>query len=236
MSLFKEYLRSKLIALLDSIPGKKLLMLDPSVRNPMNLLERKLLFEHGVYEEGGIVGFEPISINNNFTQILIFLPPNIKSMETLVNLYEKNKDRGNKTYYAVFWPKRSAVCKEYLEARNLLGAFTLRDFSFDLIPIDHDLYSLEIKCFKELFVDQEYSIYSLVAESIHRLQCVFGRVRNIFGKGMAARNIYEILNIKQNEIKIDDVQGDIEHLIILDRSIDFVTPLLKQMTYEGMID
>jgi hypothetical protein len=38
MGLFKEYLRSKLIALLDSIPGKKLLMLDPSVRNPMNLL------------------------------------------------------------------------------------------------------------------------------------------------------------------------------------------------------
>jgi hypothetical protein len=50
MSLFKEYLKSKLIALLDSIPGKKLLMLDPSVRNPINLLERKLLFEHGVVE------------------------------------------------------------------------------------------------------------------------------------------------------------------------------------------
>jgi hypothetical protein len=43
MSLFKEYLKSKLIALLDSIPGKKL-------RNPINLLERKLLFEHGVVE------------------------------------------------------------------------------------------------------------------------------------------------------------------------------------------
>jgi|JI6StandDraft_1071083.scaffolds.fasta_scaffold09921_6 hypothetical protein len=118
----------------------------------------------------------------------------------------------------------------------MLSAFTLRDFSFDLIPIDHDLYSLEIKCFKELFVDQDYSIYNLVAESIHRLQCVFGRVRNIFGKGSAARSVYEILGIKQNEFKIDDIQGDIEHLIIFDRSIDLVTPLLKQMTYEGMID
>lgn len=153
-----------------------------------------------------------------------------------MNLYDKNKERGSKTYYAVFWPKRSSVCKEFLEAKGMLSSFTLRDFSFDLIPIDHDLYSLEIKCFKELFVDQEYSIYTLVAESIQRLQCVFGRVRNIFGKGSAARNVYEILGIKQTEIKIDDVQGDIEHLIILDRNIDLVTPLLKQMTYEGMID
>lgn len=80
----------------------------------------------------------------------------------------------------------------------MLTHFTLRDFSFDLIPIDHDLYSLEIKCFKDLFVDEDYSIYSLVAESIHRLQCVFGRVRNIFGKGSAAKNIFDILNIKQH--------------------------------------
>lgn len=57
MNLFKEYLKSKLIALLESIPGKKLLMLDPSVRNPINLLERQLLINHGVHEEGGIVGF-----------------------------------------------------------------------------------------------------------------------------------------------------------------------------------
>lgn len=114
MNLFKEYLKSKLIALLDSIPGKKLLMLDASCRNPINLLERKLLYEHGVVEDGGIVGFEPMTIGNNFNQIVIFLPPNVKSMDTLVSLYERNKDRGSKSYYAVFWPKRTAVCKERL--------------------------------------------------------------------------------------------------------------------------
>jgi vacuolar protein sorting-associated protein 33A len=111
-------------------------------------------------------------------------------METLVELYNRNKDRGNKTYYPVFWPKRSAVCKEYLEARGLLSSFNLRDFSFDLIPLDNDLYSLEMKTFKELYIDNEYSIYNVVAESIHRLQCVFGKVRNVFGKGAAARSIY----------------------------------------------
>lgn len=61
-------------------------------------------------------------------------------------------------------------------------------------------------------------------------------MRNIFGKGTAAKNIFEILRIKQNEIKIDDVLGDIEFMAIFDRNIDFLTPLLKQMTYEGLVD
>ena len=114
--LFKEYLKSKLIALLGSIPGKKLLMLDVLARGPVNLIvEKKLFAEHGIPEEGGIVNFEVTWIDNNFNNVLIILPPNIKSMETLVELYQKNKDRGNKKYYAVFWPRRSSVCKEYLE-------------------------------------------------------------------------------------------------------------------------
>ena len=39
-----------------------------------------------------------------------------------------------------------------------------------------------------------------------------------------------------DEIKIDENYGDIESVIIIDRSIDFLTPLLKQIVYEGMID
>lgn len=38
------------------------------------------------------------------------------------------------------------------------------------------------------------------------------------------------------EIKIDENLGDIESVIILDRSIDFLTPLLKQTVYEGIAD
>ena len=30
--------------------------------------------------------------------------------------------------------------------------------------------------------------------------------------------------------------GNIEFLAIFDRNIDFLTPLLKQMTYEGLVD
>ena len=72
----------------------------------------------------------------------------------------------------------------------------IRDFSFDLLPIDVDLYSLEMKTLKETLINHDHSIYSTVAESIHRLQCVFGKVHNVYGKGKAAKAVFEILRLK----------------------------------------
>ena len=74
----------------------------------------------------------------------------------------------------------------------------MKDFSFDLLPLDIDLYSLEMKNIKEQYINNNHSIYISVAESIHRLQCVFGKIHNIFGKGKAARSVYEILRLKEN--------------------------------------
>ena len=73
----------------------------------------------------------------------------------------------------------------------------IKDFSFDLLPLDIDLYSLEMKVIRELYIEDNHTIYSTVAESIHRLQCVFGRIHNIFGKGRAAHSIYQILKLKE---------------------------------------
>jgi len=47
-----------------------------------------------------------------------------------------------------------------------------------------------MKFLKELYINNDHSIYTTVAESIHRLQCVFGKIHNVYGKGKAARAIF----------------------------------------------
>lgn len=54
-----------------------------------------------------------------------------------------------------------------------------------------------MKCFRELYLLADQSIYSVVAESIIRLESVYGRVRNIHGKGAAAKFVFDILKIKE---------------------------------------
>jgi len=50
-SLFREYMRNRLIALLDSISGKKMLIIETQVLNPINqTIERKALNEHGIQD------------------------------------------------------------------------------------------------------------------------------------------------------------------------------------------
>lgn len=59
-----------------------------------------------------------------------------------------------------------------------------------------------MKNLKEQYVNNNHLIYTTVAESIHRLQCVFGKIHNIFGKGKAARNVYEILRLKESILSL----------------------------------
>lgn len=175
-------------------------MLDNDARVPINLvIERKLLSEHGVPEEGGIIPFDPLPIPSNYDQIMIFLKPSGENLKILKELIDMNRDKGNKKYYPCFWPKRTIICKEFFEQNQLSDFVDIRDFSFDLLPLDVDLYSLEMKFIKELYINHDHSIYSTVAESIHRLQCVFGKVHNIYGKGKAAKAIYEILRLKESK-------------------------------------
>lgn len=149
-------------------------------------------------EEDGIKAFDAIPLPNNYDQIMVFLRPNGESLIKLKELIEANKDRGAKKYYPCFWPKRTVICKEFFEQNGLSPFVDIRDFSFDLLPLDVDLYSLEMRFLKELYIGHDHSIYTTVAESIHRLQCVFGRIHNIYGKGKAARAVHDILRLKES--------------------------------------
>lgn len=49
----------------------------------------------------------------------------------------------------------------------------------------------------------------------------------------------EILNAEEdngNKVNADANQSEFETMIILDRNLDFITPLCSQLTYEGLID
>lgn len=52
-------------------------MLEPAARIPINLIsDRKLFEEHGVRAgDGGVTSFEPMLIDQNYDQIVIFISP-----------------------------------------------------------------------------------------------------------------------------------------------------------------
>ena len=78
------------------------------------------------------------------------------------------------------------------------------------------------------------------------IQHRYGLFPRIIGKGDNARRLMELLLRMRSEAAADEnaatsrrgmmPSASIESLIIIDREVDMVTPLLTQLTYEGLID
>jgi vacuolar protein sorting-associated protein 33A len=77
-----------------------------------------------------------------------------------------------------------------------------------------------------------------------QLQSTFGLFPRLTGKGDKAKILADMLLRMRQESIIDSrtvlygvgQSQSIESLIIIDREVDFITPLLTQLTYEGLID
>jgi hypothetical protein len=77
-----------------------------------------------------------------------------------------------------------------------------------------------------------------------QLQSTFGLFPRLTGKGDKAKVLADMLLRMRQESIIDSRTAlygvgqsqSIESLIIIDREVDFITPLLTQLTYEGLID
>ncbi|KAG8976540.1 hypothetical protein FRB90_009111, partial [Tulasnella sp. 427] len=120
------------------------------------------------------------------------------------------------------------------------------NYKLEFIPLEEDLLSLELKStYKEIFLDgDETSIY-YAAQALLTIQQAYGLFPRILGKGDGAKKLADLLlhlrahpaDPAQAQHPNLQTQSEIfDSLIIIDRSVDMVTPLLTQLTYQGLLD
>lgn len=154
------------------------------------------------------------------------------------------------------------VCDKILEESGVLGDVSVEVFPLHFIPLEQDLLSL---CYEDAFSDlylvgrlplhqlsyvdieqakDPTSIY-LSALALMPFQHTYGLFPRMIGKGDNAHRLMELLLRMRSEAAADDTNtsrfgmmpsANIESLIIVDREIDLATPLLTQLTYEGLIE
>lgn len=87
--------------------------------------------------------------------------------------------------------------------------------------------------------DGDPTVLTDIARALVRLQARVGVFPLVKGKGTAAHKVVQAMHRMRQE------QGpayfgfnmpEIEQVILLDRTVDLVTPMLTQFTYEGMLD
>ena len=171
-------------------------------------------------------------------QMIVFVvEPTENNMENLIfansmlNIPVKTTDLS-----IIFVPAETPEIIEYLITMHHLNCFEIYSFSIDIIPTDYDLYSMDAEdSFREIYIDKNYSTIGQLANILLKFEVAFGKVKYKYIKGNLAKYLSDILSKKEEEHNIksnDEVFG----MIILDRTIDLITPLLRNLTYEGLIN
>ena len=144
--------------------------------------------------------------------------------------------RPHLTKYIIFIPGENHDIIEYMIENNVMNEFKIESLNFDLIPIDIDLLSLERdNCIKEIFVDKNYTTIGELACAFVKLETCFGKVKNKYVKGDLAQEFCNI--VEENEIENDfKTNEEILGMIVLDRSVDFITLMTTNYTCEGLLD
>ena len=65
----------------------------------------------------------------------------------------QSANKGFKSYYIYFVPRRTMLCERALEERNVYGSCICNEFQLDLLPFEEDVLSLELpRSFRECFL------------------------------------------------------------------------------------
>jgi len=140
------------------------------------------------------------------------------------------------------------VAEKILEESGVLGDTTIAEFPLYFLPLEKDLLSLELdESFADLYLRNDTTPTYLMARALMLIQQKHGLFPRITGKGDNAKKLADLLSRMQQELNAgedttESTKGGLTHstttesLIIIDREIDYATPLLTQLTYEGLID
>ncbi|CAH1796198.1 unnamed protein product [Owenia fusiformis] len=238
VEVLRQMARGELVDLLKSMPGKKDLVIEPSLMRPLDRIAgASLLKENGIEK---IFKLEPkLKCVQGSGQRIYLVRPEMLTMKQVADHINADiaVDSVQKKYKILMVPRKLHVCEQILEQEGVHGYVTIEEFQLDFIPLDTDLVSLELPEFtRSCLMDGDQSWSHTIAKSLVNLQTYFGIIPNVYGHGKNSKMVFELMQTMFEYDEPKQINHDIGNLFLIDRDIDFVTPLCSQMTYEGLLD
>ncbi|KAJ3907217.1 Sec1-like protein [Lentinula edodes] len=242
-NLLKEISKKALVDALNSVNGSKTLVLDPSLAGPLGLVtEVALLKHHGVDK---MYWLERGPLPSSTTNIVYLCRPMVNYVKIIADHIKRHAKESSKHNYTLFLvPRLSSLFSRLLEEEGVLGDITISAYNLQFLPIADDVLSLEYEsAFRDIWVDGDESVVYDSAQALMTLQRLFGLFPRLLGKGDHAARLIDLLMtyITQSHNAstpdtLSEPSSNFDSLIVIDRRVDMITPLLTQLTYEGLID
>ncbi|KAH9949388.1 Sec1-like protein [Amylocystis lapponica] len=243
ISILRDLAKNGLVDALNAVNGAKTLVLDPSLAGPLGLItEVALLKHHGVDK---MFWLEPGPLSATSTNIVYLCRPLVKWVKIIADQLKRHGREAQKhTYTLLLVPRTSTLVTRILEEEGVLGDITISSYNLQFIPLAEDIISLEHdNAFKELWVDEDETVLYNSMQALITLQKQYGLFPRVVGKGDYAARLANLLTRYASQGSADPSSTllgahseRMDSLIVIDRGTDMITPLLTQLTYEGLID
>ncbi|KAL4898004.1 Sec1-like protein [Aspergillus ambiguus] len=247
----KDKTRRDLLTLLEGVRGKKNLVVSQDLAGPIGLFVKfSVLQEYGVDR---VFLLENANVDSSQRNV-VFLVHSEKSRQVRSVAEQVKRLQRNGTVeheISIVWvPRRTLVSNSILEEAGVIGDVNIADLPLYFVPLEQDVLSLELEdSFGDMYLHKDPGCVFLAAKALMDIQQRHGYFPRIIGKGDNARRLADLLLRMRKELDAEESSGltdlsargllpsaSTESLIIIDREVDFGTPLLTQLTYEGLID
>uniref|UniRef100_A0A8C9S310 VPS33B late endosome and lysosome associated n=1 Tax=Scleropages formosus TaxID=113540 RepID=A0A8C9S310_SCLFO len=227
-SLLKRLARDQLIYLLEQLPGKKDLFIEADLMSPLDRIANvTMLKQHDVDK---LYKVENTPIFSTCDQICFLIRPRIQTVKWIADTVNADKAAGKfRKYKIIFTPQKFYACETVLEEQGIYGDVSTDEWAFYLLPLDDDIISLELpEFFRDNFLEGDQRWVTTGGSALHLLHSLFGPFSKVYGIGRCAKVRVE------SEQKAQ--KSEIGNVFLIDRDVDFVTPLCSQVVYEGLVD
>lgn len=239
LSSLQEISKAQLSKIFSVNPNRKFLVIEPNLIKP---LERvcgvRWLKATGIEK---IFKLEAIGPNSGDNPIFYMIPPVFKIFNQVVDQIRAQVDIENppsNKYHIITIPRVLYIFEEELEQYGLLESVVkLHSFQWMPIHLDTGILSLEVPLlYNTLYVYENYALLPCMAKCLWHLNFVTGKPRVILTLGQHSNTLLKQYDQFCEDLgDTDRLESDFGALIIMDRSVDYVSALLTPGVYSGLL-
>jgi len=241
LSIFKDHLEHTFLEKLSALQDiDKLIVLAKPCLHQINYITKFDKVKQRKIEKIEILG-EGISETYEKTPLIIYIiPPEIKYLKTIENHLSKSKNKTQKQYHVFFIPQITNECQSYIKKTTLNFYLKPDNINIDMYFLDKDILSLQAdSALYDIYIKEDLNLLSILSKCFIKFESIFGKIKSRFYKGSLAKKLNQLIINEENAFSLEEnieMNNPEINCIILDRSIDNITPFCSNFVYEGLLD
>jgi len=209
MEALRTDVRAKLLDFLDEIPGRKVMVMDPTIVRPLDfIVTPQEMKDHGVQNWFKLTDPE-VSVDCS-QMIFLMRCCRVELIDWIAKQILADEAAGkDRMYVVVFLPRKTEQCMERLNRKSIRANVKVVECAIHFFPFDRDILSMEAPgVFNEFHVMGDPSGAFYLAKALMFLQAKFGTIPTVHAIGAAGKTVVDIMLRLRKEEQMSDALKD----------------------------